>query len=413
MSSRLFQSNSFTICSQNNLEKSSFLLITSTQISEVFLYFCFTNQTQQLSMKYQTRKKALVLLADGTIFYGKSVGIEGTSTGEICFNTGMTGYQEIFTDPSYFGQLMVTTNAHIGNYGVNANEVESDGIKISGLICRNFSFTHSRIDSDGNLKDWFLEHNIVAISDVDTRALVSYIRDNGAMNAIISTEIDNIDLLKKQLAEVPSMVGLELASKVSTKEPYFVGDERSELKISVLDIGIKKNIINNLVKRGAYVKVFPFNSSFEELEAFQPDGYFISNGPGDPEPLIEAQAVAKEIIKNSTSKIILFHGDMGVGKTTLIKEICKTLGTEDLISSPTFSIVNEYITSNDETIFHFDFYRIDNEEEAYNIGVEDYFDSDAWCLIEWPSVIQNLLPLDYVNIHLSELDDGQRNIQLK
>ena len=248
-------------------------------------------------MKYQTRKKALVLLADGTIFYGKSVGIEGTSTGEICFNTGMTGYQEIFTDPSYFGQLMVTTNAHIGNYGVNANEVESDGIKISGLICRNFSFTHSRIDSDGNLKDWFLEHNIVAISDVDTRALVSYIRDNGAMNAIISTEIDNIDLLKKQLAEVPSMVGLELASKVSTKEPYFVGDESSELKISVLDIGIKKNIINNLVKRGAYVKVFPFNSSFEELEAFQPDGYFISNGPGDPEPLIEAQAVAKEIIK--------------------------------------------------------------------------------------------------------------------
>ena len=248
-------------------------------------------------MKYQTRKKALVLLADGTIFYGKSVGIEGTSTGEICFNTGMTGYQEIFTDPSYFGQLMVTTNAHIGNYGVNANEVESDGIKISGLICRNFSFTHSRIDSDGNLKDWFLEHNIVAISDVDTRALVSYIRDNGAMNAIISTEIENIDLLKKQLAEVPSMEGLELASKVSTKEPYFVGDERSELKISVLDIGIKKNIINNLVKRGAYVKVFPFNASFEELEAFQPDGYFISNGPGDPEPLIEAQAVAKEIIK--------------------------------------------------------------------------------------------------------------------
>ena len=192
-------------------------------------------------MKYQTRKKALVLLADGTIFYGKSVGIEGTSTGEICFNTGMTGYQEIFTDPSYFGQLMVTANVHIGNYGVNANEVESDGIKISGLICRNFSFTHSRVDSDGNLKDWFLEHNIVAISDVDTRALVSYIRDHGAMNAIISTDIDNIEVLKKQLAEVPSMEGLELASKVSTKEPYFVGDKNADLKISVLDIGIKNN----------------------------------------------------------------------------------------------------------------------------------------------------------------------------
>jgi carbamoyl-phosphate synthase small subunit len=250
-------------------------------------------------MKYQTRKKALVLLADGTIFYGKSVGIEGTSTGEICFNTGMTGYQEIFTDPSYFGQLMVATNAHIGNYGVNNEEVESDGIKISGLICRNFSFTHSRVNSEGNLKDWFLEHNLVAISDVDTRALVAYIRDNGAMNAIISTDIENIDILKKQLAKVPSMKGLELASKVSTKEPYLVGDENSDIKISALDIGIKNNILRNLVKRGAYIKVFPFDSSFDELAAFNPDGYFISNGPGDPEPLFEAQAVAKEIIKRN------------------------------------------------------------------------------------------------------------------
>jgi carbamoyl-phosphate synthase small subunit len=250
-------------------------------------------------MKYQTRKKALVLLADGTIFYGKSVGIEGTSTGEICFNTGMTGYQEIFTDPSYFGQLMVATNAHIGNYGVNDNEVESDGIKISGLICRNFSFTHSRADSDGNLKDWFTKHNLVAISDVDTRALVAYIRDNGAMNAIISTDVDNVDKLKQQLEEIPSMEGLELASKVSTKEPYYVGDENAEVKISALDIGIKKNILRNFVKRGAYIKVFPYNSSFEDLASFNPDGYFISNGPGDPEPLKEAQAVAKEIISKN------------------------------------------------------------------------------------------------------------------
>ena len=250
-------------------------------------------------MKYQTRKKALVLLADGTIFYGKSVGIEGTATGEICFNTGMTGYQEIFTDPSYYGQLMVATNAHIGNYGINNNEVESEGIKIAGLICRNFSFNHSRVDSDGNLKNWFIEHNLVAISDVDTRALVSYIRDNGAMNAIISTDIENIDTLKKQLANVPSMQGLELASKVSTTKPYFIGDENSEIKISALDIGIKKNILRNLAKRGAYIKVFPYNSTFEELAVFNPDGYFISNGPGDPEPLIEAQSVAKEIINRN------------------------------------------------------------------------------------------------------------------
>ena len=250
-------------------------------------------------MKYQTRKRALVLLADGTIFYGKSVGIEGTSTGEICFNTGMTGYQEIFTDPSYFGQIMVTANAHIGNYGINDTEVESDGVKISGLICRNFSFTHSRVDSNGNLKDWFEKHNIVAISDVDTRALVAYIRDNGAMNAIISTEIDNIEGLKKQLANVPTMEGLELASKVSTKKAYYIGDENAPIKIAALDIGIKKNILRNLTSRGAYIKVYPFNSKFSELAAFNPDGYFISNGPGDPEPLIDAQEVAKEIIKSN------------------------------------------------------------------------------------------------------------------
>ena len=263
-----------------------------------FFIFLQYQNTQHNYMKYQPRKKAIILLADGTIFYGKSIGIEGTSTGEICFNTGMTGYQEIFTDPSYFGQLMVATNAHIGNYGVNNNDVESEGIKISGLICRNFSFTHSRVDSDGNLKDWFIKHNLVAISDVDTRALVSYIRDNGAMNAIISTEVDNIDVLKKQLALTPNMEGLELASKVSTSTPYFFGDEHATYKIAALDIGIKKNILRNLAKRDCYIKVYPYNASFKDLASWNPDGYFISNGPGDPEPLIEAQNVAKKIIEN-------------------------------------------------------------------------------------------------------------------
>lgn len=247
-------------------------------------------------MQYQTRKKAVILLADGTIFEGKSIGIEGTTTGEICFNTGMTGYQEIFTDPSYFGQIMVATNAHIGNYGVNDDEVESNGIKISGLVVKNFSFTHSRPNSSSSLKEWFEKHNLVAIADVDTRALVSYIRDNGAMNAIISTNTHDIDALKKQLEEVPNMEGLELASKVSTEEPYYVGDENAEIKIAALDLGIKKNILRNLAKRGAYIKVYPYNASFEELKSFNPDGYFLSNGPGDPEPLESAQNVAKEII---------------------------------------------------------------------------------------------------------------------
>jgi len=250
-------------------------------------------------VQYQTRKKAIVLLADGTIFEGKSIGIKGSSTGEICFNTGMTGYQEIFTDPSYYGQLMVATNAHIGNYGVNNDEIESEGIKISGLICRNFSFNYSRPNADGSLKDWFKKHNLIAISDVDTRALVTYIRENGAMNAIISTEVNDIEGLKKKLAEVPDMDGLELASKVSTKKPYFIGNENATYKISALDIGIKKNILRHLAKRDAYIKVFPYNSTFEELNGFNPDGYFLSNGPGDPEPLTEAQEVAKEIIKRN------------------------------------------------------------------------------------------------------------------
>ncbi|WP_121052489.1 glutamine-hydrolyzing carbamoyl-phosphate synthase small subunit [Lacinutrix venerupis] len=248
-------------------------------------------------MKYQKLKKAVILLADGTIFHGKAVGREGSAFGEVCFNTGMTGYQEIFTDPSYYGQLMVTTNAHIGNYGVNNEEVESDSIKIAGLICKNFSYNFSRDAADGSLEDFLNENNLLTISDVDTRALVAYIRDNGAMNAVISTETDNIEELKKELANIPNMNGLELASKVSTKEPYFVGDENAPIKIAALDIGIKKNILRNLAKRGSYIKVFPYNSTFEDLSSWNPDGYFLSNGPGDPEPLIEAQEVAKEIIK--------------------------------------------------------------------------------------------------------------------
>ncbi len=249
-------------------------------------------------MKYQKRQKAIILLADGTIFHGKAVGNkQGTSFGEVCFNTGMTGYQEIFTDPSYYGQLMVTTNAHIGNYGTHVDEVESDSIKIAGLIVKNFSYEYSRVSADDSLEAFLDKNNLLAISDVDTRALVSYIRDNGAMNAVISTEVDQIERLKKELAEVPNMEGLELASKVSTKAPYYFGDERATYRVAALDIGIKKNILRCIASRDVYIKVFPYNARFEDLEAFQPDGYFLSNGPGDPEPLKEAQALAREIIK--------------------------------------------------------------------------------------------------------------------
>ena len=159
-------------------------------------------------MTYQSKKKAVLILADGTIFHGKAVGNEGTAFGEVCFNTGMTGYQEIFTDPSYFGQIMVTTNAHIGNYGVTEEiEMESDGVKIAGLVCKNFSYNFSRPEASGSLEDFLNKNNFFAICDVDTRALVSYIRDNGAMNAVISTDVANIDILKERLAQVPDMNG--------------------------------------------------------------------------------------------------------------------------------------------------------------------------------------------------------------
>jgi carbamoyl-phosphate synthase small subunit len=247
-------------------------------------------------MKYTQQKKAILLLADGTIFEGKSIGKDGTAFGEICYNTGMTGYQEVFTDPSYFGQLMLTTNAHIGNYGVNNDEIESDSIKIAGLVCKNFSFNYSRPNASDSLENYFEANNLMAISDIDTRAVVRYIRDKGAMNAVISTETD-IDALKEQLKAVPDMNGLELASKVSTREPYFFGEKNAEFKISALDIGIKKNILRNLAKRGCYIKVFPYDATFEEMNAFNPDGFFLSNGPGDPQPLKEAQEVAKKVLE--------------------------------------------------------------------------------------------------------------------
>ncbi|MFN0276932.1 MAG: carbamoyl-phosphate synthase domain-containing protein, partial [Chitinophagales bacterium] len=158
---------------------------------------------------------AVLLLKDGTAFHGYSAGKIGTTTGEICFNTGMTGYQEIFTDPSYYGQILVMTNAHIGNYGTKADEVESEGIKISGLAVKNFTNLFSRRMTDNSIQDYLLDENLVAISDIDTRAIVRHIRNKGAMNCIISSETTDVTELQKKLAEVPDMNGLELSSKVS------------------------------------------------------------------------------------------------------------------------------------------------------------------------------------------------------
>lgn len=247
-------------------------------------------------MKYQHRKKAIILLQDGTIFHGKSVGIEGTTFGEICFNTGVTGYQEIFTDPSYYKQIMVSTTAHVGNYGVTDEDTDSNDIQIAGLVCRNFSYSYSRAAATDSLYNYFKNKELVAVSDVDTRALTAHIRDNGAMNAVICTEDKTIEELKALLNQVPSMEGLELASKVSTKQPYYFGNENAKYKVSAVDFGIKTNILRCLAERDCYVKVFPFNATKEELDSFNPDGYFLSNGPGDPRPLKDAATEVTKII---------------------------------------------------------------------------------------------------------------------
>lgn len=231
-----------------------------------------------------SQQPALLLLEDGTALRGLALGKIGTMGGEICFNTGMTGYQEIYTDPSYFGQIVVNTNSHIGNYGVQLeSEEESNSIKISGMVCNSFSRIYSRKTANFSLQTYFEKANIVGISEVDTRQLVRHVRQQGVMNAIISSEILDEKVLMEHLKEVPNMAGLELSSVVSTKEAYFMGDESTaQYRIAVMDYGIKKSILLNMTQRGCYCKVFPAKTPFEEVMAWNPDGFFISNGPGDP-----------------------------------------------------------------------------------------------------------------------------------
>lgn len=240
---------------------------------------------------------AILLLADGTVFHGKAGGKIGTTTGEICFNTGMTGYQEIFTDPSYTGQILVSTNVHIGNYGIHDDEMESEGIKIAGFICRNFNIPFSRQNAHQTIQAYFEQENLVAIHTLDTRALVQHIRERGAMNCIISSEIDDIDTLKQRLADTPSMKGLELSSRVSTQQPYFVGNPEAKYRIAVMDYGVKKNILRCFDERDCYLQVFPAKTEFEVVNDWNPSGYFLSNGPGDPASMPYAVATVKKMLE--------------------------------------------------------------------------------------------------------------------
>jgi len=251
-------------------------------------------------MKDIFSKDAILLLKDGTQFRGKAVGKIGTTGGEICFNTGMTGYQEIYTDPSYYGQIIVNTTAHIGNYGASDDEQESGSPKIAGIVVNDFSETYSRFTATESLQEYLFNNNVVGITEIDTRALVRHIRDKGAMNAIISSENMDIEFLQAELDKVPDMSGLELATKVTTSEPYLFGDEKSPYKVAVLDLGIKTSILKNMASRGCYCKVFPAETPFSEMKKWNPDGFFISNGPGDPATMNYAIDTIKEILKENS-----------------------------------------------------------------------------------------------------------------
>ena len=242
--------------------------------------------------------KALLILEDGTIFQGTAAGKIGKAIGEICFNTGMTGYQEIYSDPSYYGQIMISTNAHIGNYGTHSLDLESANLQIAGLVCRNFTELFSRFMADTDIQSYFEERNMVAIGDVDTRAVVKHIRSKGAMNAMIYSLPDaNADELLAELVQHPSMEGLELSSKVSTTEAYDFGNPNGDFKVAVLDYGVKRNILNCLANEGLNLRVFPARTSLDTIMQWEPDGIFLSNGPGDPSTMDYAIALCKEVLE--------------------------------------------------------------------------------------------------------------------
>jgi len=243
-----------------------------------------------------TKKTAILVLADGTTFKGTAIGKIGTTTGEIAFNTSMTGYQEVFTDPSYTGQILTMASSHIGNYGVHPTEIESDSMKIAGLTTKKFSNGFSRDSANDSLQNFMERDGVVGISDIDTRALVRIIRDRGAQNCIISSEILDVDELKELVKKVPSMDGLELSSKVSTKESYISGTDDANFKVALLDLGVKNNIINCLVERGCQVKVFPVDSTLEQMKSFNPNGIMLSNGPGDPSAMNNVIANVAEMV---------------------------------------------------------------------------------------------------------------------
>ncbi len=243
-----------------------------------------------------TAEQALLATADGEVFRALSVGVEGVTTGEAVFNTSMTGYQEILTDPSYAGQVVVMTAPHIGNYGTSPFDEQSSGPAASGFVMRSLSRRESNWRADGSLADYFRSHGVVAVAEVDTRRLTRHIRDRGAMPVAMGTGVDEREL-RELAASAPGMEGQDLASLVTTPEPYHLEAEgNSRGLIAAIDLGMKVDILRNLTGRGFDVEVLPAGTGAKDILSLSPRGVFVSNGPGDPEPLTATASTLEALI---------------------------------------------------------------------------------------------------------------------
>jgi len=256
------------------------------------------------------KQNATLVLSNGLTFPGFSFGASGTAIGEIVFNTGMTGYQEVITDPSYYGQILTFTYPEIGNTGINLEDSESCNT-VKGIIVRNYSSNNSNWRSSKNFNQWLLEKNVIGLYGIDTRALVKILRSNGSMNGVLTSEDKSVENCLEIISQTPKMEGLNLSKVVSTKQKYLwqkptetdfdvrkiYSEKPNKLKIIAIDFGIKKSILNRLVSHGCEVLVLPYKTSFNDVLSSNPDGIFFSNGPGDPSSVSEGIDLARSLIE--------------------------------------------------------------------------------------------------------------------
>jgi carbamoyl-phosphate synthase small subunit len=259
--------------------------------------------------------KALLALEDGVVYEGRAFGHAGETTGEVVFNTALSGYQEVLTDPSYAGQIVTMTYPHIGNYGINVDDVESSDTQVAGFVVREVSTTASSWRSSGDLSRYLDDHGVVGITEVDTRALTRHLRDHGAKRGVISALVDDRAALVAKARASRSMIGLDLAREVTCAEAYHVdAPAKGTFKVVAYDFGMKTNIGRMLAAAGCDVTVVPATTSAEDTLALKPDGVFLSNGPGDPEPCTYAIEASRKIMQKEVPifGICLGHQILGL-----------------------------------------------------------------------------------------------------